>query len=262
MDDDRNIDHAVTGDLHDKRLKRIARMLHRAEHPTGSDDKEAEHSREMALNLMVQYCIEEASVRAAMGEAEAPDDPFEKFEMIIKAPNSWPQSNFYACIADHLGCKAVRSRIYERDRRNRLKSTGDVRMYLIGRRSTAQNVMMLIRSLNTQCLIGLNRRYTALGTRDRTFAHSYCTNFAETCYQRVRDAFKQEQSGPSSAGTLVVQSDAEKSAAAMNMLFPDLKKASPIQTSNRAGAQMGRTDGEMADLGQTRLRVSRTAIGS
>lgn len=243
-----------------KWVGRIAKLLAMAEDP-GATEAEAQAHQAMALRLMTQKGIEEALVRGH--NPAAIDDPLVMVTIEIPPPFSDAQANMFGRVAELMGCSVVVHRMTNVNRATKRTTTvGPRTLRLIGRQSLTQDAIILVRSLNIQCLTGLarNEGYT------RAYRRAYVFGFGAGCIERL-EAIKSDEishldTPDADRYALVVQDDKAKAQALLRQQFPDLSQGRALTFSSHAGREAGLRDGLRADLGQRRVGESRSAIGS
>jgi hypothetical protein len=232
-------------------LRKVRGLLAKAEDPAATP-AEAEVFSAKAEELMAKYAIDAALIDARSDTREKPEA--RRFD--IDPGYNLPKATMWAVIAQAHRCKVVRHRTGRR-----------TAVTVVGYPSDIDVVELLFTSLSLQAangMIAASRERPWLSAGEvRSFRTSFLYGFASTVQRRLEEIRRRTEaeavsSEPSTALVLRDRSqDVEQLYADM---FPSLGKARAT-ANNGAGFRVGRAAGERADLNQTRVGGSRTAIG-
>jgi hypothetical protein len=228
--------------LTDDVLARIRKLLAVAEHPT-TPAFEADAAARAAERLMSKYAVDAALLEAATPTGVRPQSR----TLTVETPYATAKTMLVGAVANAYGVRAITHR-----------STGPVRMTLVGFAADLQIVDLLYTSLLLQATTALRRQRS----RGRAFRRAFLIGFAAEVGQRLAAAHQEAMADTGTASTELVLRDRRREVEdAVREQFPRLR-TSRATVSDANGLVAGRRSGADANLGAHRNQVDgrRTAI--
>jgi Protein of unknown function (DUF2786) len=228
--------------LTDDILARIRKLLAVAEHPT-TPGFEADAAARAAERLMSKYAVDSALLDAGAPTGVKPQIR----TIVVETPYATAKTMLVGAVAHAYGVRAITHR-----------STGPVRMSLVGFASDLQIVDLLYTSLLLQATTAL-RRQRASG---RAFRRAFLIGFAAEVGQRLAAAHQEAVADTGQASTALVLRDRGRQVEdAVREQFPRLR-TTRATVSDAGGLVAGRMSGADANLAAHRNEVDgrRTAI--
>jgi hypothetical protein len=228
--------------LTDDILARIRKLLAVAEHPT-TPGFEADAAARAAERLMSKYAVDSALLEAAAPTGVKPQTR----SIVIETPYATAKTVLVGAVANAYGVRAITHR-----------SSGPIRMTLVGFAADLQIVDVLYTSLLLQATTAL-RRQRASG---RAFRRAFLIGFAAEVGQRLATAHQEAVADTGTASTALVLRDRRREVeSAVHEQFPRLR-TTRATVSDAGGLVAGRKSGADANLAAHRNQVDgrRTAI--
>ena len=238
-------------DTPDALLARVRKLLVKAE-ADGVTQAEAQALTAKAAELMAKYGIDRALLAAVRPETDRPDD------RIIDIANPWArvQAHLLCGLAAALRCQCVI-----------LPRTGPgSRIHMFGFASDIERTDVLYTSLLIQMWQGLGATQPpAWAQSPRAWRRSWLLGFATAVVARVRAAEQEAtsratapQARAGSQTALVLADRALVIRRNIEQAYPVTRKSHVTYSGSGYGA--GYAQGQRADIGTTRLRVSARAL--
>jgi hypothetical protein len=231
-------------------LDRVRKLLAKAE-ADGCTPAEAEALTAKAAELMARYGIDRAMLAATRPETDQPDS------RIIVIANPWAQvrAHLLAGLGAALRCQAILLR----------PQGSGARVHVFGYASDLERTDILYTSLLLQMAHGLTAAVPPAGTRSpRAWRRSWLLGFTAAVIARVKAAEEraaaqadaETRDGP---GTALVLADRSV------VIRRQVERAYPVTRQARLtytgrGYRDGYSQGQRADIGQTRLRRGAAAL--
>jgi Protein of unknown function (DUF2786) len=228
--------------LTDDILARIRKLLAVAEHPT-TPVFEADAAARAAERLMSKYAVDSALLDAGAATGVKPQIR----TVLVETPYATAKTMLVGAVANAYGVRAIT-----------LRSTGTLRMTLVGFAADLQIVDLLYTSLLLQATTAL-RRQPASG---RAFRRAFLIGFAAEVGQRLAAAHQEAVAEAGTASTALVLRDRRRQVEdAVREQFPRLR-TTRATVSDAGGLVAGRKSGADANLAAHRNEVDgrRSAI--
>lgn len=204
---------------------------------TGTTPEESKSFSEKAMYLMNKYGIEEAELRMKDGKPEKPIS--ETF--LIGNPYSLRKADLLGLVAHFLGCQGV-------------ARTGNSinRMYIVGFKDDIERVKVLYHSLLAQMHIDMYALQVPKTENARAYRNAFMIGFITEIQWRMDVISRRIKTEP---GTDLVLFDRRSKVdeAVTSMFDVSGTVENKLSISSREGLTAGRTAGQRADLGQSRL---------
>jgi hypothetical protein len=221
--------------LTDDVLARIRKLLAVAEHPT-TPVFEADAAAKAAERLMSKYAVDSALLDAAAPSGVKPQTR----NIVVETPYATAKTMLVGAVANAYGVRAITHR-----------SSGPIRMTLVGFAADLQIVDLLYTSLLLQATTAL-RRQRASG---RAFRRAFLIGFAAEVGQRLAAAHQEAVAETGEASTaLVLRNRAREVEEAVREQFPRLR-TTRATVSDAGGLVAGRKSGADANLAAHRNQV-------
>lgn len=215
--------------------------------------------RDKAFELMAQYGVERAQLRS--------DDPNDAVRRDVEFAGTYTDMQFelFNSLARELHCQAV---MFKVPRSSRVE-----RGVVFGCQHHVDRVMMLFGLLSPQMIVGATKNsqlFPDLFVSTQTQKRSWMTGFVSTIAARLRDveashteeyARTDEDSGTVTMGAVVLREDRDKAEDLAAEHFPHLRRSRSGRRAFDPGSfHRGVSEGNMMDLGQTRMSGSKGAL--
>jgi len=236
------------------RLGKVRALLAKAEDPAASFEESQAYFAK-AADLMAKYGIERAMLAEVEPESDNPADRV----IVEKGAYLLDRVSLLMGMAEALGCKALRWRIWDPSTRKHVQ-----RVKLYGYESVLDRVEMLYTSLTLQAFNGMRQGRPQPGESTTSYRKAWLGGFTRTVIDRLSEA-EQAAIQEADQGTgehraeLVVASREEKILAIFNAAHPKVR-AGRVRRVSGSGWNAGAEAGERADLGTARLGAARRAI--
>lgn len=232
-----------------KMTERVAKLFNKAR--STSSEEEAAALLERAFALLAKYGIDEALARSG-GDVDASE--IITVTIDIDGRYQLDQIGLVASIANALHCRVITSQTGPKSRK----------AMVVGARRHVDRVQMLAGFLiGTMIARAAKTRSPHPSVPTVSFRKSFMTGFAAEIGSRLAAAESTavSDSGDTKGAALVLASDADRAAAAMDSQFPDAVKGRSRKVST-AGIGQGRSAASDLDLGQTKVGGNRLAISA
>lgn len=242
-------------------LAKIRKLLAKAEDPATTPE-EAETYTAKAAELVAAYGIDRALLASADPETDTVGDRV----VTLDAPYRRDKADLLATVATALRCQVV-------SRQRWVDGQKELSLHLFGFDSDLERAELLYTSLLLQAVGSMARAVAPPGETVAAYRRSWLAGFTRAVGQRLRQAERAaeqartaEARGPhagpaaSSGLALVLADRGARVEQAVQAEYPHLGRARR-RTLSGSGAGSGWAAGQRADLGGTRVRGGRGALG-
>lgn len=243
-------------------LAKIRKLLAKAEDPATTPE-EAETYTAKAAELVAAYGID----RALLANVDPDSDTVGDRVVTLDAPYGRDKADLLATVATALRCHVV-------SRQRWVDGQKELSLHLFGFDSDLERAELLYTSLLLQAVGALGRAVAPPGETLAAYRRSWLAGFTRAVGQRLRQAERAAEQARAGEGSSMEASGASGSRGlalvladrgaqvqqAVQAEYPNLGRARR-RTLSGSGAGSGWAAGQRADLGGTRVRGGRGALG-